>query len=177
MNQRYLEQWTKIAKNIQRPFQAMLELNLEMMEKVKYLKVEDFINIKNPEELLEKQVNFAIENGHRTLDYFQRSFEIFEQVLGPITESVKQSTTSTMETAKSLKTLLHPAKLGMAPTKAAINLAKPLLDPTLSISDPMKIMEELSNADLSPKEAKRETQAKSGTSKKAKAKKAKQLKS
>lgn len=169
MNERYLEQWTEIAKNIQRPFQAILELNVKTLESFKYLKPEDLAKIKNPEELLEKQVNYAIENGHRALDYFQRSFEIFEQILGPLTESVKRSTQSTMDTAKSLKTFWNPGKLTMAPTRAAIDLTKPLLDPSLSAMDPAKAVEELASSALSsPKLSAKKTKLTSAGAKKTK---------
>ncbi|KTD22652.1 Phasin protein [Legionella lansingensis] len=150
MNQRYLEQWTEIAKHIQRPFQAMLELNVDTMRNFQFLKAEDLVDIRSPEEFLEKQVNLAIENGHHALNYFQKSFSIFEQVLQPLTDTVKKSTKSTMDTAKSFKTLWDPTKLAMGPTKAAIDITKPLLDPTFSAMDPRTVVMEVASSFLTP---------------------------
>ncbi|KTC76895.1 phasin family protein [Legionella brunensis] len=144
MNPRYLEQWTEIARHIQRPFQAMLELNVRTLKGFNFLKAEDLVNIKKPEELVEKQVNLVIENGHKALDYLQQSFAIFEQTLQPLTEDAKKSSQST-STTQSLKSLLNPTKLAMVPTKAAIDWAKPLLDPMLSGLEPSKTMLELAN--------------------------------
>ncbi|CEK12032.1 phasin family protein [Legionella hackeliae] len=147
MNQRYLEQWSEIAKHMQKPFLEMLELNLTTLKNFKFIKAEDLATIKSPEEFIEKQVNLAIENGHRALNYFQQSFAIFEQTLRPITESVKNSSKSTLDTARTLKALLDPTKLTMAPTKAAIDITKPLLDPMLATASfsPQQALMEIAN--------------------------------
>ncbi|ASQ44831.1 phasin family protein [Legionella clemsonensis] len=147
MNQRYLEQWSEIARHIQKPFQEMFELNLALLKEIKFLKAEDLLTIKSPEEFIEKQVNLAFENGHKALNYFRQSFAIFEQTLKPITETVKNSSKSTLDTAKTLKSLLDPTRLAMAPTRAAIDITKPLLDPALSDSsfDPRRAMAEIAN--------------------------------
>ncbi|KTD07506.1 phasin family protein [Legionella jamestowniensis] len=147
MNQRYIEQWSEIARHIQKPFQEMLELNLTLLKEIKFLKAEDLLGIKSPEEIIEKQVNLAFENGHKALDYLRQSFVIFEQTLKPVTETVKNSSKSTLDTAKTLKSLLNPSKLAMVPTKAAIDITKPWLDPMLSSSsfDPRRVMSEIAN--------------------------------
>jgi hypothetical protein len=127
MNQRYVEQWTEITKNMQKPFQAMLELNVKTLKKFKFFKAEDLAQIKTPEELWEKQVNLAIENGHQALEYFQQSFEIFEQLWGPMTGRSKQSGPFTKESAKPNKKLLNPGSLASASTAAMMNLVQPML--------------------------------------------------
>lgn len=82
------EQWNEMAKRLQEPFQSMTELNIKTLKGLNYLKPEDFAHIKKPEELLEKQVDVLVENGHKGLDYMQQAFEILERaMLGLVQES------------------------------------------------------------------------------------------
>lgn len=45
------------------------------------MKPEELSGIKKPEEFLEKQLALAIENGHKALDYMQKSFQIMEKAM------------------------------------------------------------------------------------------------
>ncbi|HAF87991.1 MAG: hypothetical protein CMF38_05100 [Legionellaceae bacterium] len=81
MNQAYTEQWTEMAKKMQEPWQAMAELNLKTMQSMSALNAKELKDIKEPKELLEKNLNLAIENGHKALEYMQKSFDIFEQTM------------------------------------------------------------------------------------------------
>ncbi|MDI9819060.1 MULTISPECIES: phasin family protein [unclassified Legionella] len=136
MNQQHLQQWSEVARHLQAPFQQLFALNIKVLQDFRFLKADDLANMKTPEEFIEKQVSLAIENGHRALDYFRQSFEIFEQTWQPLTTSMP--TRQPMETVKSWEWLLDPEKLGMAPTTSAIDLAKPLLDSMSSLTDPAK---------------------------------------
>jgi hypothetical protein len=42
--------------------------------------------------MLEKQINLAVENGHKALDYLQQSFQIIEKAMLSIAQEVKQTT-------------------------------------------------------------------------------------
>lgn len=148
MNQRYLAQWTEIAKHVQKPFQEMLELNVKALRNFKFLKPEDLVTLKYPEELVEKQVNFAIENGHEVLDYLQQSFAIFEQILQPLTETEK-NTAATVKTE--VNTWLDPTGFAMLPTKTAIDMVNPLFDPISDTFDPRKALIELGNVSFTSK--------------------------
>jgi hypothetical protein len=84
------EKLSEVAKRIQEPFQAMAELNMKTLQGLNYLKPEDLAHIKKPEELFEKQVDVLVQNGHKTLDYMQKSFQILEKaMLGLVQESKK----------------------------------------------------------------------------------------
>lgn len=96
MYQQNFEKLTEMAKKIQEPFQAMAELNVKTLQSINYLKPEEIANIKKPEELLEKQINLAVENGHKTLDYLQKSFQIIEKaMLGFVQEAKKSAAAAT----------------------------------------------------------------------------------
>lgn len=81
MKDQNYEKWNDMARKVQEPLQAIAELNIKTMQGLHYLKPEELAQIRKPEELLEKQVNLAVENGHKALDYMQKSFEIFEKAM------------------------------------------------------------------------------------------------
>ncbi|WP_028388187.1 phasin family protein [Legionella fairfieldensis] len=88
MNQPF-EKWSEIAKKVQEPFQAIAELNVKTLQGLTYLKPEQLATIKKPEELWEKQINVAVENGHKALNYMQESFRIIEKAMLSLVQEVK----------------------------------------------------------------------------------------
>ncbi|EHL29835.1 phasin family protein [Legionella drancourtii] len=91
MNQHNFEKWSEVAKKLQEPFQAIAELNVKTLQGITYIKPEELASIKKPEELLEKQINLAVENGHKALDYMQKSFQIFEKAMLSLVEEAKKA--------------------------------------------------------------------------------------
>lgn len=89
MTQAYFENWSEIAKKMQEPFQALAELNVKTLQSLSYLKPDELATTKKPEELLEKQIHLAIENGHKALDYLQKSFQIMEKTMLSLVQEVK----------------------------------------------------------------------------------------
>lgn len=88
MNQPF-EKWSEIVKKAQEPFQAIAELNVKTLQSLNYLKPDELANLKKPEEVLEKQINLAVENSHKALDYMQKSFDIVEKAMLSLVEEVK----------------------------------------------------------------------------------------
>ena len=85
------EKWSDLAKKVQEPFQAIAELNIKTIQSLHYLKPEELAQIKNPEELVEKQVNLVVENGHKALDYMQKSFKILEDAMVGLVKETKKN--------------------------------------------------------------------------------------
>lgn len=83
------EKWSDMAKKLQAPFQAIAELNVKTIQSLTYLKPDDLAEIKKPEDLLEKQLGIAVDNGHKALDYVQNSFRIFEKAIYDMVEETK----------------------------------------------------------------------------------------
>ncbi|QLZ69671.1 hypothetical protein FOLKNPGA_02469 [Legionella sp. PC1000] len=81
MNQDYLQNWTRMAGEMQKPFQEMLALNVKTLQGLKYLTLEEMSSVKQPGELLDKQVKLMMENSHMILDYVTKSFQLFEYAL------------------------------------------------------------------------------------------------
>ncbi len=91
MNQEHFEKINDAFKKMQQPFQDLAELNVKTLQELSLLKPEDFSKLKKPEELLEKQIKLAVENGHKALDYMQKSFEIYEKAMLSFVKEAKKT--------------------------------------------------------------------------------------
>jgi hypothetical protein len=89
MNQINFDQLGDIAKKVQQPIQALAELNVKTLQTMTYLKPEELTQLKKPEDLFEKQINMVLENGHKTIDYMQKSFQIMEEAMKSFVLDVK----------------------------------------------------------------------------------------
>ncbi|WP_231950621.1 phasin family protein [Legionella spiritensis] len=83
-----------MAKKLQEPIQELTELNVKTIQGLTYLKPEELTKLKKPEELFEKQINLAVENGHKALDYMQKSLQIIEKALLSFAQEVKTKASS-----------------------------------------------------------------------------------
>jgi hypothetical protein len=90
MDQEYFEKISDFAKKTQAPFQALAELNIKTFQEFASKKPIDFTNTKQPEDLLEKQIELAIANGRCALEYMQQSFNIMEQALLSVLKETKE---------------------------------------------------------------------------------------
>lgn len=102
MTQDYFTKFSDMAKKAQEPLQAITELNIKTLQGLNYLKPDEFATLKKPEELLEKQIELAVANGHKTLDYMQKSFQIIEKAMLSFAQETKtniQETKAKMDDA------------------------------------------------------------------------------
>lgn len=65
--------------SLEKPFKDLMELNVKTLQGMSYLTPLELMNVKKPEEILEKNVDVIIENGHKTLDYMHNMFNLLEQ--------------------------------------------------------------------------------------------------
>lgn len=91
MTQPNFEKFSEMLKKIQEPFQAIAELNVKTLQGLSYIKPEELAHVKKPEDLLEKNINLAVENGHKALDYMQKSFEIIEKAMIGVVKEAKKT--------------------------------------------------------------------------------------
>lgn len=99
MNKEYFEQLSDMAKKAQEPFQALAELNVKTLQGFTYLKPDELVNIKKPEELLEKQIEMIFANSRKALDYMEKSSQILEKTMFSMLQDVK---TKVEETKKKM---------------------------------------------------------------------------
>ena len=90
MNQEYFEKISDMVKKAQEPLHAISELNVKTLQSYNYIKPEEFSKITKPGDLLEKQLELAIANGHKALDYMQKSFQIMEKAMLSFAQETKE---------------------------------------------------------------------------------------
>lgn len=90
MNQPF-DKWSEMAKKIQEPFQEIAKLNLQAMQSFNFLKPEDLSAMHKPEELVEKNLQLVVENGHKALAYMQESFNIFEKTMLSVMQEIDKN--------------------------------------------------------------------------------------
>jgi len=86
------EKVSEAFKHAQAPLQELAELNIKTVQSYAYPQAADLSKFNKPEQFFEKQLELVIANGHKTLDYLQQAFKIFEK-----------SATSFSKQAKDLK--------------------------------------------------------------------------
>jgi len=89
MNTEYFEQWANFMKKAQKPVQELAQLNLETLKKFDAKQFEKLLELKKPQEVIEFQMNFAIEQGKNSIDYLKKSFEIVEKSGQNLAKEVK----------------------------------------------------------------------------------------
>jgi phasin family protein len=89
MNQEYFEQWGEVYKNMQKPMQEFAKLNMKALEELKENNFEALFDVKKPQEVIELQLDLAVKNGQKTLDYMKKSLEIFERSTKEFTNELK----------------------------------------------------------------------------------------
>ena len=86
LEQTYLK---NVPDHIQRPIQELITLNFRTLQNFSYLRPEELNNLRQPQEILQKNVAVFFENGYKTLSYFQQAFSIFEKHLLSLEEQVQ----------------------------------------------------------------------------------------
>jgi hypothetical protein len=96
INQEYFQKLSDMAKKAQEPLQQIAELNVKTLQSLSYIKPDEFINVRKPEELFEKQIGLAVANGHKALDYLQKSFQIMEKAMLSFVQDTKSELKKTV---------------------------------------------------------------------------------
>ncbi|MGC1183169.1 hypothetical protein [Legionella sp.] len=65
--------------SLEKPIHELMALNMRTLQNLSYIHLSDWLNIHNPEKLLEMNVDAWIQNGHHMLDYWQEAYSIMEK--------------------------------------------------------------------------------------------------
>lgn len=85
MKQVDFEKWAE-------PFKAIAELNMKTLQEISYIKPEELTAMRNPQEVFEKQMKIALDNGYKALEHMQKSFQIIEKAMLNLTpEELKKA--------------------------------------------------------------------------------------
>lgn len=92
--------WNQMGGKMQKPMQDLVDLNLKTFKQLKFIKTEDLTDLKHPEELLSKNINLMIENGHKVLTCLEESFHILEEAFLNFSKDIKESTEKGLQEAR-----------------------------------------------------------------------------
>ncbi len=85
------DKYSDMVKKIQEPMQAWVDLNVKTLQSFQPVKPEDLGKITRPEEFLEKQLELAVANGHKAIDYMQKSLQIIEKAMLSAAKDIKDA--------------------------------------------------------------------------------------
>lgn len=131
MTQHYFSQ--KLSNPLEQPLKELMELNMRALQSFSYISPIDLFNVSKPEELLEKNMELLIQNGHRSLDYMQNMFSIMERNWLNLSENLS---TSTQEMIKQMplavgKNLKKASDMGERTAKKAASIVNKATKRTL----------------------------------------------
>lgn len=93
MNQpRYdYDKYSDIFKKIQEPMQDLVDLNMETLKSFQSYNPAEFGKFTRPDELWHKQIEMAVVNGQKTIDYMQKSLKILEKTMLSFSSELKET--------------------------------------------------------------------------------------
>ncbi|CEG58532.1 hypothetical protein [Legionella fallonii] len=77
MNQQYFSQ--KMFNTLEKPIQELMELHMKTFQNFSYITPVELFNVLKPEEILERNIEIMVKNGHKTLDYMHNLFSFMEK--------------------------------------------------------------------------------------------------
>lgn len=77
MNQQYFSQ--KMFNPLEKPIQELIELHVKTFQNFSYLTPVELFSVVKPEEMLERNIEMMVKNGHKALDYMHNLFSIMEK--------------------------------------------------------------------------------------------------
>ncbi|RUR06982.1 hypothetical protein [Legionella sp. km772] len=67
------------AHSLETPVKELMDLNMRAMQSFSYLMPNEFLSMRRPEEMMEKNLEVLIENSHTAIAYMQNIFNIMEK--------------------------------------------------------------------------------------------------
>lgn len=80
------------TNNLEKSFHAIMQLNVNTIQRWFFSSPEEFFNARHPENVLENTVDILVENSKKNLDYMHELLHIFESnILQPTEHAVKHT--------------------------------------------------------------------------------------
>lgn len=96
-----IEQLKNSFNFIQNPVKEIVALNVRTLQNFSYIKAEELKDVQAPEDILEKNMDVIIHNGHMALDYIQEAFNICEKNWLSISDNLRENTELALKETKS----------------------------------------------------------------------------
>jgi len=78
------------ALYLEKPVTEIVNLNIKTIQKINYLTPVEMLNYQNPELVLEENIAYFLNNGHKTLDYMDKMFLIMEDYWFNISDNLEE---------------------------------------------------------------------------------------
>jgi len=82
--------------SIERPIHELMDLNVKTIQSFTYMTPVEILSVRKPEEILEKNMDILVDNGHKALDYMESMFNIMEKHWLTLSNSVAQNSKQLM---------------------------------------------------------------------------------
>lgn len=84
------------------PLQKLMELNVRTMQSMSYIKPDDLLKMKKPEDLFEKNLGTFIQNTHMALNYIKDTFSILENHWLNVSQNTEKNAINVVHKASSV---------------------------------------------------------------------------
>jgi uncharacterized protein YbjQ (UPF0145 family) len=80
-----------------KPMQDLMELNVKTIQRFSYITPVELLNMRRPEDILQKNMNMMIKNTQTAMDYMQDVFHLLEKNLLSSTQSIMDHQKDSMQ--------------------------------------------------------------------------------
>ncbi len=95
MTQQYFSQ--KMFNPLEKPIQELIELHVKTFQNFSYITPVELFNVLKPEEVLERNIETMVKNGHKALDYMHNLFSIMERNLLTMSDTIMANAQQTIK--------------------------------------------------------------------------------
>lgn len=99
-----------LADSFEKPVIELMELNMKTLQNFSYLMPNEILNIRRPEEAMEKNLELFIENSQTALTYMQDMFDIMEKHMLHNMDTAVRSTRDISATMRSTAASMAPER-------------------------------------------------------------------
>lgn len=96
------QHFQRSSRELFNPMQELMELNLKTLESLSYFNPVEYSRLNHPEELMEKNIELMVNNGHKLLDYMHELFLIGESHALQASRKIKRSTNEMVNKSQSM---------------------------------------------------------------------------
>ena len=92
----------RASMDLLNPMQELMELNLKTLQSLSYFNPVEYSRLNHPEELMEKNIELMVNNGHKLLDYMHELFLIGETHALQASRKLKRNTNEVLNKGQTL---------------------------------------------------------------------------
>lgn len=119
-------------------FEALMSLNIRTAQKLFLSSQEEFLNVRGPEDLLEKTIEIMVETSQTNLNYIRDLFQIFQAPAMDIAKNNIKEATESLEKSILLKPQAMKKQTAVKKVVSKMKSAQKTINKTLDLSTKKK---------------------------------------